>query len=227
MSSVITTPTLQLRASNIFNIDGTTPIYSAGAWAFKNSSGTVTFSVSDAGTGTITSAGNARLSFSSPNGNNSVIQTLNDQGLIFWNGAQTNVGSYTYAGAWTLGPSSNTTNVQRFTGYGFRHDVEMTQSSGTSNNVVVWTSPFPLGTVGSFIVRAANGSNNGVGRIDFSFQNSPYTSGVVFTNIVNISGTTVSIANSNGFAQLTFTFGGIGTTSTQASISAVVLGKAS
>ena len=39
----------QMLASGVFNADGVTPLYSAGALAFKNSAGVTTFSVSDAG----------------------------------------------------------------------------------------------------------------------------------------------------------------------------------
>ena len=52
MPSAISTPTYQALAGNIFNADGTTPIYSAGAWAFKNASATTTFSVDSTGAAT-------------------------------------------------------------------------------------------------------------------------------------------------------------------------------
>lgn len=43
----------QMLASGVFNADGTTPIYSAGAWALKNASGVTTYSVSDGGVAAI------------------------------------------------------------------------------------------------------------------------------------------------------------------------------
>jgi hypothetical protein len=49
MPSAISTPTYQALAGNIFNADGSTPIYSLGAWTFKNSSAVTTFAISDAG----------------------------------------------------------------------------------------------------------------------------------------------------------------------------------
>lgn len=48
-NSAIATPVAQQLASNIKNADGTTSIYSLGAWTYKNAAGTTTFSVSDAG----------------------------------------------------------------------------------------------------------------------------------------------------------------------------------
>jgi hypothetical protein len=52
-SSAISPSVAQQLAANIFNADGVTPVYSAGAWALKNSSGVTTFSVSDAGAAVI------------------------------------------------------------------------------------------------------------------------------------------------------------------------------
>lgn len=52
MGSEIKTPTLQLRVSNIFNLDNSN-LYSSGAWAFKNSSGVTTWAVSDGGLASI------------------------------------------------------------------------------------------------------------------------------------------------------------------------------
>jgi hypothetical protein len=55
--SAISTPTFKALAGSIFNnYNGTTPVYSAGAWNFLNSSGSSTFSVSDAGAVTVGSS---------------------------------------------------------------------------------------------------------------------------------------------------------------------------
>lgn len=53
MPSHISTPTAQQLAANIKNADGTTPIYAAGAWDFKNASGTSVFTISSAGVVTL------------------------------------------------------------------------------------------------------------------------------------------------------------------------------
>jgi len=53
MPSAISTPTFQALAGNIKNADGTTAVYSLGAWTFKNSSAVTTFAISDAGAVTV------------------------------------------------------------------------------------------------------------------------------------------------------------------------------
>jgi hypothetical protein len=49
MGSATSTPTFQAVIGNIKNADGSTPIYSAGAYTFKNASAVTTLAVSDAG----------------------------------------------------------------------------------------------------------------------------------------------------------------------------------
>jgi hypothetical protein len=56
LSSAISTPTYQAKAQNIYNADGTTPIFnsSTGLWTLKNVAGTTTFTVDTSGLLTVT-----------------------------------------------------------------------------------------------------------------------------------------------------------------------------
>ena len=56
MGSATSTPTFQALASNIYNADKTTPVYSGG-WTFKNASAVTTFAVDANGAVTVGVAG--------------------------------------------------------------------------------------------------------------------------------------------------------------------------
>lgn len=126
--------TSQLVAGNVKNQDGSPAIYSAGTWTFENSSGTTTFTVSDAGAVTaIANMAIPALISSSTTGNAGVILKVADNTRYNWLlGSQysagntfeitpsTAVGGSTFttpvatcssAGAWTWGPAS-TYNAQ-------------------------------------------------------------------------------------------------------------------
>ena len=61
MGSATSTPTFQALIGNIKNADGSTPIYSAGAYTFKNASAVTTFAVDASGAVTVGPASGTQI----------------------------------------------------------------------------------------------------------------------------------------------------------------------
>jgi hypothetical protein len=123
MSSAISTPTYQAKASNVFNADST-PIYNSatGDWTLKNASGVTTFSCSGVGVVVIKSNGTAGgLRFSGNGTSTQRIQTLGNDastnGIMEFYSYRSDLsneilaGSYTGAGAWTFPISASTNSL--------------------------------------------------------------------------------------------------------------------
>jgi hypothetical protein len=133
MPSAISTPTFQALASSIKNADGTTAIYSLGAWTFKNSSAVTTFAVSDAGAVTAATnttghtfgstggaAGTTILNIKTKSGSNAVLSVATNSAIfnitavagtdisLDDSGTLYKYAQISTAGAWTFPVSTNT-----------------------------------------------------------------------------------------------------------------------
>jgi hypothetical protein len=129
--SAWTPQTSQLVAGNIKNADGTTAIYSLGAWDLRNASGTTTFAVSSAGAVTVNYATTPTTDttiagFGYSGSTKLSLKTNNSTGVHTWDNATgfatnfsvngTVMGSMAAAGAWTFPVSVSVTGTADVSG---------------------------------------------------------------------------------------------------------------
>jgi hypothetical protein len=116
MGSALGLSTFSAKAGNILNQDGGPAIYSAGNWNFENSSGTTTFTISDAGAATVGAAAGTGASALAHvvNGKSLTIQ-LSSAGAAT---APTSTSNAYYLG---VGRYEANVNSYRLLGFGYRN----------------------------------------------------------------------------------------------------------
>jgi hypothetical protein len=151
MPSAWTPQTSQLKAANLQNADGT-PVYAAGVWSLENSSGTTTFTVSDAGAVTVgpssgvTSAASAIINGSANNTGSLEINvtggTSKGYAGVFSDTLYLSAGGV-YRGSWTHDSSRAIAVINLVAGNADSSITFQTMSANTG-------SPVPAGAVNKY-----------------------------------------------------------------------------